>query len=460
MLDSLDTLIAFVLIMLVVSLLITILVQMFGALLNLRGWNLLMGLKKTFAVIVPDTGKIGFSRYSLINRQDYEGRKELAKYVLKGGLISDSFLPWIFTIWRHASAVRPDEIFDAIHRIAIGREPATEGLKANARKILLGLGVTEATIDDAAAQINSATATTKKLTDAVTEVSGGLPDDAKAKLQAARDDLASQLKAAGDAVASQVIGVAGEIDSAYQRFHYWSCIAQERAQQWLTMHTRILTVLFAVVAAFALQLDAVEIFKLVSSNKTVRDKLVAQAATVEAQAARILVDTNVLRKALKDWADRQTDAAIKDPLLTITVADIDTREDVQKKVADALNTEALKNKKPIGSFNAAVTAATKKQVEDDSAELRTLKNDLDSAGFALIAKDGLGRRWTEGWTYPHVLGVLFSVALLSLGAPFWYTTLKNLVDLRSQVAQNISKEQEQAGKKETPPKPEPPPTVK
>ena len=39
MLESLDTLIAFVLIMLVVSLLITIAVQIVASLLNLRGWT-------------------------------------------------------------------------------------------------------------------------------------------------------------------------------------------------------------------------------------------------------------------------------------------------------------------------------------------------------------------------------------------------------------------------------------
>ena len=49
MLDSLDTLIAFVLIMLGVSLLITIGVQMVSAAFNLRGLNLAQGLKRTFA---------------------------------------------------------------------------------------------------------------------------------------------------------------------------------------------------------------------------------------------------------------------------------------------------------------------------------------------------------------------------------------------------------------------------
>lgn len=107
MLESLDTLIAFVLIMLVVSLLITIVVQMAAAVFNLRGWNLLVGLKNTFAVIAPDTGE-GMSRYAVISHKTNDQRKELARYLLKGGLLSDSFLPWWLTIWRHTSAIRPD----------------------------------------------------------------------------------------------------------------------------------------------------------------------------------------------------------------------------------------------------------------------------------------------------------------------------------------------------------------
>jgi hypothetical protein len=48
MFDSLDRLIALVLIMLVFSLLITIVVQMVSAMFNLRGLNLAQGLKKNF----------------------------------------------------------------------------------------------------------------------------------------------------------------------------------------------------------------------------------------------------------------------------------------------------------------------------------------------------------------------------------------------------------------------------
>lgn len=78
MLDSLDTLIAFVLIMLVVSLLITIVVQMCSAFLNLRGLNLLKGFGKTFAVILPDLASVS-------DIEDKEKKaKKLASYIPEG----------------------------------------------------------------------------------------------------------------------------------------------------------------------------------------------------------------------------------------------------------------------------------------------------------------------------------------------------------------------------------------
>src|SRR6266567_1961797 len=128
MLDSLDTLIAFVLIILVVSLLITIVVQVVASLLNLRGLNLAYGLKRTFTVIIPNSDKEA---------------KELANFILKGQFFSDSFLPdWkIFTLWRHASAIRPEEVFDAIQRIAIGKESVNTTLVESAKNLLIGVGV-------------------------------------------------------------------------------------------------------------------------------------------------------------------------------------------------------------------------------------------------------------------------------------------------------------------------------
>jgi len=136
MLDSLDTLIAFILIMLVVSLLITIAVQMAASLLNLRGLNLAYGLKRTFTVIVPDSD---------------ENAKKLVDFILKGQFLSDSFLPdWrVLKPWRHATAIRPEEVFDAIQRIAIGKESVDTTLVNTAKNLLIALGVDKQSLEDA-----------------------------------------------------------------------------------------------------------------------------------------------------------------------------------------------------------------------------------------------------------------------------------------------------------------------
>ena len=439
MLDSLDTLIAFVLIMLLVSLLITIAVQMVSSLLNLRGFNLAQGLKRAFGVIIPNS--------------DQEARK-LANFVLKGRFLSDSFLPdvWIFKPWRHATAIRPAEVFDALQRIAIGKEPvANSGLKETARKLLIALGVDEKTIDDAANQIGAAQQTTKELTDAVLK---SLPAADQTKVQNAFKVVTGRLDAVGQAVAAKAVDAAAAMATARQKFDHWTCMAQERAQQWATMHARILTFIFALVAAFWLQLDTVEIFKLVSSNKAVRDKLVAQAGAVEAQAARILVDSSVLKDALKAWRGKQTDPAIATALQGVQVEDTDTREVVRSKV-----TKALAGKTPIDNFDAMVNAAAKDRLKEQGDNFSAVKADFEKTGFDLFPRESRfrwGNTWCNGFN-EHLAGKLFSVGLLSLGAPFWYNALKNLTSLRSAVAQNISKEQEQTQKQTDGGKPNPPP---
>jgi len=467
MLDSVDTLIAFVLIMLVVSLLITIAVQMVASLLNLRGLNLLSGLDSTFAVIDPTIG---------------DGRMNLARFVLKGGLLSDSFLPnsffqkwqnwprfrkflnWL-NHWRHTSAARPDEIFDAIHRVATGNEykdsknPTDQEkiLVQNAKKLLTALGVQVESLPDALK-------TAADLGDAVKNALAALPNESlRTKAQEALDQVSSKLQVFETAAVRIGGSAAADIDAAYQKFHYWTCICEERAQQWLTMHTRILTIIFAFLFAFALQLDTVEIFELVSSNNAVRDKLVAQAGAAQAQAAKALGDDNiVLKDALADWTDQQTDPALKEALAKVQadVKPTNTREEVRDKVTTALN-----GKTPAGSFDLSVNDTATQKLDNQARHFKEVKADFDKTGFQLFP-DGSRCRWGNGGAWHwwsgskgHRCGILFSIALLSLGAPFWYNALKNLTSLRSSVAQNISKEEEQAQKQTDLGKPKPPPTI-
>ena len=56
------------------------------------------------------------------------------------------------------------------------------------------------------------------------------------------------------------------------------------------------------------------------------------------------------------------------------------------------------------------------------------------------------REWTGRWTLDNfimkLLGIVLTAALLSLGAPFWYSALKNLIRLRSLIAQKDDEQRE------------------
>jgi hypothetical protein len=407
MLESLDTLIAFVLIMLVVSLLITIVVQMVSAALNLRGVNLAQALKRTFGVIDP---------------QSEEHAKQLANYILKGRYLSDSFLPdWpIFRWWRHAEAVRPKEVFDAIQRIALGKEPddyisawrswtkrPVINLQDKAVRILQGLGIDSG-----------------KITEAQTAIA-----------------------ATGEEASEKLKDFTAAAEDAYKKFDDWTCACQERAQQWLTMHTRILTIIFAIIAAFALQLDTVDIFKLVSSNKAARDKLVAQSSAVTSQAEKTLGDSkSVLETAYAAWLEK-ADPNVKVALGSIKVDSSDTRQKLAGRIGNALASNIDKSA-VLKSFDEAMNNTVTDYLNNHAQDYTKIRGDLDKTGFDLFPQKEWrwGNRWCDGWTKKHVAGILFSIGLLSLGAPFWYSLLKNLVNLRSQVAQNISTEQKEAKK--------------
>ncbi len=434
MLDSLDTVIAFVTIMLVVSMLITIAVQMLAAALNLRGINLAKGLVNTFNTILPG----------------FEDRAQgFADCILSGRLLSDTAAR---RTGRRATAVRPQEVFDAMMRIATGRRAAPAELRENARLILRGLGVSDAVLNAASAQVAAATGiqqqltgTVQQMTDAATTAIAQLPADQQTQARAAIAAISNRLNAYEAAATRDAAALTQAVESAYKKFHYWFDVSQERAQQWFASHTRWFTIIFAVIFAFWLQLDTVEIFRLVSSNRAVRDALVAQSGIVAKQAEKLLSDSqNVLQQALTSWRNGLTDdnarKAVSGEVVSPTESRGSLREKIQKKLAAAgiSGVDDL-----LAALDSAIDKAVQDSLKTSGQQFSEVKVDLEKSGFGLFPPTGKGR-WGKTWgdhVGGHIWGMIFSAALLSLGAPFWYNALKNLSSLRSKVAENIATEE-------------------
>ena len=406
MLTTLDTVIAFAVIMTVLSLLITLVVQMVSATLSLRGKNLANALALTFQTIDPSIGKYAHSLAAQILRDpifsDSLWQKKTRsldenaqKFIAAQRKLRDAKLrrsddpnraeaiskatsevnttkaavtipnvspnrekPWGFwTVpWggsmEIATAIRPGEIYRVLQEL---REMSPE----------------EAQL------LNIPPELTEKARGLVTALHRlDLPAlESRVKLKdiaaAAKIFAPEQQKAVLDALGSFGATVERATTQAYDRFQRWFGSAQDRAEQWFQIHVRMVTIVAAILVSIFLQLDTVEIYdKLRHEPKLVEALVKAAPGTLEQGAA----------------VQAQPDA--------------DARE---KAFAD-------------------------------------LKERIDSTGFELLPK-GWFARWPaeKFWWFNHLFGLALSAGLLTLGAPFWFNLLKNLTNLRPAVATLVEK---------------------
>ncbi len=137
MLNTLDTIIAFAVIMTILSLLITVLVQMISAALSLRGKNLANALALTFQTIDP---KIGDHAHSL------------AAQILRDPIFSDS-------IWRKKDrpTVVPNEKTEMLIDAEKTLKKAEEDLAVDPQNI-----ATKSAVDDANAKVEKVSSSLKE----------------------------------------------------------------------------------------------------------------------------------------------------------------------------------------------------------------------------------------------------------------------------------------------------------
>ena len=225
------------------------------------------------------------------------------------------------------------------------------------------------------------------------------------------------------------------------------------------MHTRIVTVLGAIVAAFVLQLDTIQMVRLLGANPDLRAKLVAQADALNRQAQALG------QQKINVAMHQQTLAEIKRDHETWTVP-----QDPLGPGADANISQArawLENK--LGSNEHAADISLlyeqglKKLALNDSAnQFKDVLNDYNVGTLQLMPDPypiASNPEWTPSawwrspfvpwtpekivpriywsWPWTHLVGILLSATLLSLGGPFWFNLLNQLSSLRPALADAV-----------------------
>ena len=398
MLTQLDTLIGFVVVMSVVSLLITIVTQIFSSLFALRGRNLFDALVAMIHKINPSLD---------------QNAKALVDRVLTHPVISDSIVSmastWCPTFLKRASAIRPQEFLDVLSDIAANAGATIPQAEKDTAKSLLD-------------KLNSPSDATSAAINALTAKLPGLVGEPLASTVAV-------IKRLEDTANITLANLEKSFGSA-----------QDRAQQWFATHTRILTIIASFIAAFVLQLDSFALIQRISSDPDIRSKLVAGVDALQKQGDRILQDgvatqtiyDEILPELKKTYPSIGTKLDNRKELISNDAVDkwirsqLEGEQDLEKIVTD---------------YDARAQALAKGRIADLSRQIAPLTTQLGNTGLELLPSPYpaiSSGQWS--WPFRHLLGIISSAALLSLGAPFWFNTLKSLANLRPTLANEMDKD--------------------
>ena len=390
MLDRLDTVIAFMVVMLGVSLLITVATQILSAFLGLRGSNLLWGVK----TILQDCG--------ITVQLDKIAREVLTHPKISDSIFSKfaktSVIGHLTRRWRLATAIRPEELSGILLRIAAN--PADFG------------GAPTATA------INNALA-------AVDEVA----HNKLQRLQAELVPAGTAWTVAADKVIQQAADAARQsvlkLESSF-------ATAMDRVSQRFAQNMRIWTMILAFAVAFGIHLDSLRLLQQIATNPdqrnalvNMRDGMLKQAQSViPAQPAATaptgpVVAPAVLKEAMDNLKKNATDSNLP------ATPDFASYAEAASWLRSN-NQAALEPR-----YQQAVISALQQHATD-------INGQLAKSGFQLIPTPYSLWPLIEG--KQNLLGLLITAAFLSLGAPFWFNALKGVSSLRSVLADNQEKE--------------------
>ena len=446
MLERLDTVIAFSVVMLGVSLLITVLVQMMATFLSLRGTNLRWGLIQLITTVHPD---VAAQADNVVNR------------VLRHPLISDSAmsrfnrllgrLP-IANRWTLASTIRLDELIGILRKL--GEAGGGDATRAAMAKIA----------DAARAAVNPEVKMLAERVNTIRTALAKFVPPAEQEKPAAQVELELQIDKLLESIPTKIEGGFDDLKS-------WFDAAMDRAAQRFSLHARTWTVTFSILVAFALHLDGFRFLSELASNPDMRASLVASADAMSRNADALLAEQRknaapapnatppaprsgksvvpgVYRDEMAKMAAVGTPFQAEQPYFA-------NREEAMEWMRKALKGDP-KTDDLIKEYQANVD---QQLVSDDDKMLdraASIKGILNRAKFQLIPDPyhswdffpwspapfqatNVYQVWN--WKNLHFWGILFSSALLSLGAPFWFNALKNLSGLRPIIAGKQDKEQ-------------------
>jgi hypothetical protein len=438
-LEHFDSLFAFVIIITGISLMVTALNQMVSALLGLRGTHLRWALETLLTNLEPS-----LNQYA----------KVISEKVLQHPLISDSVFSrfdWaLFRRWKLASAIRKDELIDILHLLA--NEPAGPPPKPPLALLPAPPGTPPAPANPPQPGAQAPAPTPPPVVNnapwqlLLTNSLQQVDPQATRDLQLVAADVRSLFPKDAAKADRLIAGMKAQATQLPAKIGQWFDSVMDRSAQRFTLHMRIWTVLFSIVIAFALQLDAFSLFTRVSTDAELRARLVASADALTKKADDVLasgsngVPSIVYLEAMKHLLADFTNelAGVPSP------SGFSTLDGAQLWLASALKTARIQDTNNSWSSRYA-ERVPQAALRSAAANLSSLLGDQLSVQ---IMPESYPKPFWRDWALNRrtFWGICASAILLSFGAPFWFNILKTMSNLRPQLANRQDAQSQAAGK--------------
>jgi hypothetical protein len=390
-LEYVDTILAFTVVMLLLSLLITVLVQLVISIFNLRGGSLLWGVEQILK--------------SCPELQNYS--KTIAEKILKHRSIAPGK--------RLAKAIGSKEMKSIIMDVYkdLDRQTSNNNNNKNAeeeKKIFEA--IKKALSDSFGEEVKD---NTEKIVKQFEEL---FPEEV------------NKIIAAVHLLEKNVTGLILKIDT-------WFETVMRRTTERFTMMTRVWTVVFAVIVTIGFNVDSRKLLLDLSTDAGLRETLASSANQVLGKAEAVLNIEPIATKALmaiKGDLPENIRENIPDQITNIE----DGADWLKQHVKDR-----EQQKKVLDNYRLEYDKLARERLGTVMEQAKGLRADLEEARLTIGPGKWPWQNW-RGW--PHLFGLLMTIAFLSLGAPFWFNALRGISNLRPLLAGRVdpSKQEDSA----------------
>jgi hypothetical protein len=408
-LQQIDTAIAFVVVMLMLSLIVMAVVQMISALTDLRGRNLASGLANLLHQIEPDL------------RDKLPDGSSISDY-LAGVVVKH---PAIAHAGTRAKAISQSELVSVLKDLCSAKpaapikSDAQEKLKALLEKRIPGASQAVATAEAVAKQLNV-----------------DLPGKE------------AEVKAAVDSAFGTVSKLEHDVGQ-------WFDTVMNRLSDIFTRKTRVITVVISALIVIALHIDSGEILSQIVHSPELRAKLTTMSDSALSQADKIFDNSERAAASIDDMKKAHAQRSVQDEksedggiVAALGKVPAHLTRCVDGRNALFETTKGLaKQQEILDEFDEECQDKTRQAMGDSYDEIRGLRTDLEKTELKIIPTQMAGNNVFQSWkgwwraysAKRHLAGTLVSVLFLSLGAPFWFNALRQLSNLKPAIADKVEK---------------------